>query len=194
MLTGKINKKISKIKIMKNKIQIQKDLCANPQFLTIIQAVIFHGRASIGQVVEWAFENYSEYCDMAGIEEEEEKPKSKPNKYFEIVGEIDGETEKLFGSFDRSDCTYEKECEGESWKIEGFKKIRIITVETAEEADVQIYGDDLKTSCEVFRAFAPAFDFELNEQELIADGLENGWLSKAGTDKFLGNPFTHLGA
>ena len=73
MLTGKINKKISKIKIMKNKIQIQKDLCENPQFLTIIQAVIFHGRASIGQVVEWAFDNYAEYCDMAGIEEEEEE-------------------------------------------------------------------------------------------------------------------------
>ena len=194
MLTGKINKKISKIKIMKNKTQIQKDLCENPKFMSIIEAVIFQRPASIGQVVEWAFENYSEYCDMAGIEEEEETPKSKPNKYFEVVGEIDGETEKLFGSFDRSDCTYEKECEGESWKSEGFKKIRIITVETVEEADAEIYGDDLKTSCEVFRAFAPAFDFELNEQELIADGLENGWLSKAGTDKFLGNPFTHLGA
>ena len=140
---GQKNKKISKIKIMKNKIQIQK---------------------------------------------------TKPNKYFHIVGEIDGETQKLFGSFDRSDCTYEKECEGESWKTEGFKKIRIVTVETVEEADAEIYGEELKTSSEVFRAFAPAFDFELNEQELIADGLENGWLSKAGTDKFIGNPFTHLGA
>ena len=56
--------------------QIQSDLIANPQFLTIVQAVIFNGqRVSIGEVIDWAHANWAEFADMAGIEEE-----SKPAK------------------------------------------------------------------------------------------------------------------
>lgn len=51
--------------------QIQSDLIANPQFLTIVQAVIFNGqRVSIGEVIDWAHSNWAEFADMAGIEEE----------------------------------------------------------------------------------------------------------------------------
>jgi len=53
--------------------QIQSDLIANPQFLTIVQAVIFNGqRVSIGEVIDWAHANWAEFADMAGIEEESE--------------------------------------------------------------------------------------------------------------------------
>ncbi len=56
--------------------QLQSDLIANPQFLTIVQAVIFNGqRVSIGEVIDWAHANWAEFADMAGIEEE-----SKPAK------------------------------------------------------------------------------------------------------------------
>jgi len=55
--------------------QLQKDLLENPQFLTIVQAVIFNGqRVSIGEVIDWAHTNWEEFADMAGIEEEEAKP------------------------------------------------------------------------------------------------------------------------
>ena len=51
--------------------QLQKDLIENPQFLTIVQAVIFNGqRVSIGEVIDWAHANWDEFADMAGIEEE----------------------------------------------------------------------------------------------------------------------------
>ena len=51
--------------------QLQRDLIANPQFLTIIQAVIFNGqRVSIGEVIDWAHANWAEFADIVGIEEE----------------------------------------------------------------------------------------------------------------------------
>jgi len=56
--------------------QLQSDLIANPQFLTIVQAVIFNGqRVSIGEVIDWAHANWAEFADIAGIEEE-----SKPTE------------------------------------------------------------------------------------------------------------------
>ena len=64
--------------------QLQSDLIANPQFLTIVQAVIFDGqRVSIGEVIDWAHANWAEFADIAGIEE-----KSKPAK--EIVTSAQG--------------------------------------------------------------------------------------------------------
>jgi hypothetical protein len=57
--------------------QLQKDLTANPKFLSIVQAVIFNGqRVSINEVIDWAFSNWDEFADMAGIEEEAEPTKS----------------------------------------------------------------------------------------------------------------------
>ena len=57
--------------------QLQKDLTANPKFLSIVQAVIFNGqRVSINEVIDWAFSNWDEFADMAGIEEEAKPTKS----------------------------------------------------------------------------------------------------------------------
>jgi len=57
--------------------QLQSDLIANPQFLTIVQAVIFNGqRVSIGEVIDWAHSNWEEFADMAGIEEEPKPAKA----------------------------------------------------------------------------------------------------------------------
>ena len=65
------------------------------------------------------------------------------NKYYEVEGYIDGEREVLFGSFDKRDCTYELEAERESWKAEGYKKIKIVSRETQETPDPEVYGDEL---------------------------------------------------
>ena len=64
------------------------------------------------------------------------------NTYYEIKGTVDGEEEILFGSFDKSDCTYELESEKEGWKSEGYKKIKIVSREEAAEPDTEVYGED----------------------------------------------------
>jgi hypothetical protein len=55
---------------MKTRNEIKADLIANPSFLTIITASIFHRHADIEEVVEWALSNYSDFCDIAGLQEE----------------------------------------------------------------------------------------------------------------------------
>tara|TARA_R110002049_G_C8818787_1_gene534261 strand:+ start:112 stop:537 length:426 start_codon:yes stop_codon:yes gene_type:complete len=51
--------------------QLQRDLIANPKFLSIVQAVTFNGqRVSIDEVIDWAHSNWAEFADIAGIEEE----------------------------------------------------------------------------------------------------------------------------
>jgi hypothetical protein len=57
--------------------QLQSDLIASPQFLSIVQAVIFNGqRVSIGEVIDWAHANWAEFADMANIKEEAEPVKT----------------------------------------------------------------------------------------------------------------------
>ena len=65
------------------------------------------------------------------------------NTYYEITANIDGETEILFGSFDKSDCAYELDAEKESWKCEGFKSIKIVSRKTEEKPDAEVYGDSV---------------------------------------------------
>ena len=62
------------------------------------------------------------------------------NKYYMVTGVLNGRTEKLFGSFDKADCTYEIEAEKESWKGEGYKNIKISTKETADKPDKEVYN------------------------------------------------------
>ena len=62
------------------------------------------------------------------------------NKYYEITGSINGVSEILFGSFERSDCQYEKGCESDSWKEEGYKGIKIVSRLTSERPDPEVYG------------------------------------------------------
>ena len=62
------------------------------------------------------------------------------NKYYEIIGSINGVSEILFGSFERSDCIGEKESESFNWKEEGYKGIKIVSRSTQETPDPEIYG------------------------------------------------------
>ena len=64
-------------------------------------------------------------------------------KYFEITAfHIDLGTEVMFGSFDRDDCKYELEAERDGWKDEGWNSIKIVSRETTETPDPEVY--DLK--------------------------------------------------
>lgn len=105
------------------------------------------------------------------------------NNYYEISGTIDSEEEILFGSFERADCVYELEAEKEQWKEEGYKKLRIKPKKTSEEASAEVY--EMVTSSEIFQRHAPDFNFELNEEELVQRGLDCGFLSRAGKDKYI---------
>ena len=62
------------------------------------------------------------------------------NKYYEVIGQYAGLTVALFGSFDRSDCTYELDAERVSWRAEGFSALKIRVTETTEKPDPQVYG------------------------------------------------------
>jgi hypothetical protein len=67
------------------------------------------------------------------------------NTYYEIQAKFEGEIEILFGSFDRSDCAYELEAEKESWKDQGYKQIKIVSRQTEESPDPEVYGDEAYT-------------------------------------------------
>ena len=60
-------------------------------------------------------------------------------KYYEVVGEIDGEDEVLYGSYDRSDCLYEKEAESFWWKDQGYRQIRMQRRLVGEAPDPEVY-------------------------------------------------------
>jgi hypothetical protein len=60
-------------------------------------------------------------------------------EYYEITAWIDGGIEVLFGSFDKSECLYEKAAETSNWKEEGYKDIKIVSRLTEEQPDLEIY-------------------------------------------------------
>lgn len=66
------------------------------------------------------------------------------NKYYEVVATINGEDEIMFGSFNRDDCSYEVEAEKDSWKGDGYKRIRIISRETEDTPDPEVYGNEIQ--------------------------------------------------
>jgi hypothetical protein len=110
------------------------------------------------------------------------------NKYFRIIAthKETGKEEILFGSYDRSDCVYEKDCEKDSWKEEGYKGIRIVSCEVEEEADKEVY--ETVTSHELWIKHAPSFNFELDQDQLLETALERGFVTKAGEDSYIINP------
>lgn len=67
----------------------------------------------------------------------------KTHPYYVVVGTIDGNEEVLYGSYDKSDTVYEKEAEKESWKSDGYTKIKIKTIQKEEAPDPEVYGDDI---------------------------------------------------
>ena len=105
--------------------------------------------------------------------------------YYEILAEHHGTTEIMHGSFDKADCDYELEAEREGWKGEGYCRIRIVARETTHEADSDVY--ETVSSSDVFHRYAPNFNFELSEIELVETGLARGFLTRVGTNKYLIN-------
>lgn len=100
------------------------------------------------------------------------------NTYHEVTAEIDGEKEIMFGSFVRQDCVYEIQAERDSWKEDGYKKIKIERRETTDTPDAEVYKDEIVTKHELFMAQAPSFNFELDEDQLLEKAIERGYVTK----------------
>jgi len=111
------------------------------------------------------------------------------NKYYKVIGIIDGASECLFGSFDRSDCVSEIDAERVSWRADGYKGIKIISEDTTDTPDTDVYSDVIFTKHELFMNQAPAFNFELGEDDLLAEALERGFVTKidGAEDQYLMN-------
>ena len=75
------------------------------------------------------------------------------NKYYEVIATIHGTTDVLYGSFERSDCVGEIDDERDTWKLQGYKAIKIAYRNVTESPDLEVY---------------PALDYreELTFQEL----------------------------
>lgn len=99
------------------------------------------------------------------------------NTYYEILGNIDGETELLYGSFVREDCVYELDAEREGWKEEGYKRLKIVSRKTNDLPSPDVYKTELVTKKELFLQQAPSFNFELNEDELLEQAIESGFVT-----------------
>jgi hypothetical protein len=99
--------------------------------------------------------------------------------YYQVQGTIEDSTEILFGSFDRSECKDEIECEKSTWKSEGYKKITIVITKTNEKPDPTVYEN--LVSKEDLKAFVKSE----NEGSII-DYIADGLITKSG-DSFLIN-------
>ena len=64
-------------------------------------------------------------------------------KYYSVTAiNSDGESEMLYGSYDRNECKSEIDCESLSWKMDGYTRIKIEVELTEIAPDTEIYGDD----------------------------------------------------
>jgi len=100
------------------------------------------------------------------------------NKYYEVVGKIDGKQEVLFGSFVRADCKYEMDAEKEGWKDDGYKGIKIVSRDTEDTPDPEVYEGEIVNKQQLFMQQAPSFNFELDADQLLAKALESGYVTK----------------
>ena len=109
--------------------------------------------------------------------------------YFEVTAEIEGEREVIFGSYIQSECQYELDSERDTLKGQGYKKIKIVERQVAEEPDPTVYEGQIVTSNELWLREAPSFNFELNETELLAKALERDFVTKinGAEDQYLIN-------
>jgi hypothetical protein len=105
-------------------------------------------------------------------------------KYFELVAEIDGTKEVIFGSFVKSECIYEKEAEARELKASGYKKIQIVSRETGEKPDKEVDPDHIVSKKEWFQLHAPSFNFELNQDQLIQKAIDRKILKKFDDDQY----------
>ena len=95
--------------------------------------------------------------------------------YYTVTGVIDGETEQLFGSFQRADCTSELTEERRTWKEQGYKKLTVVATETADAPDAEVYAGETMTVKELWLAHAPDFNFELDAEQLLEKALDSGF-------------------
>lgn len=109
------------------------------------------------------------------------------NKYYEVVATIDGDTEVLYGSFLRADCKDEIDAEKDTWKADGYKSIKIVTRECSDQIDKEVYTDNVITKDELFLQYAPSFNFELDAEQLVSEGLERGFITHIEGDSYLIN-------
>ena len=100
------------------------------------------------------------------------------NKYYEVVATFEGTQEVMFGSFVRSDCTYEIDAERDSWKGDGYKAIKIVSRVVEDTPDKEVYEGQVVTAQELFMQQAPSFNFEMGKEEMVAHGLEVGFITQ----------------
>lgn len=96
------------------------------------------------------------------------------SKYYNITAIIDGETEILFGSYDKTDCTFELQSERDSWKAEGFRKFKIETVEVDQKPDVEVYGEDIDLATGEIKEEEDE-DFTEDEESTLAQAAKEGY-------------------
>ncbi len=94
------------------------------------------------------------------------------NKYYEVIGIIDGQKEILFGSFAKKDCTFELDSEREGWKAEGYKGLKIVSRLTDESPDPEVYKNDIVISTEYLSEHKDFFTLEELETYLDERGLD----------------------
>lgn len=103
-------------------------------------------------------------------------------KYYEVTAiDCDGDVETLYGSFLKADCVDELDCERESWKADGYKKIKVVSRDTTEQPDISVYGE-LVTKKQLFQAYAPSFNFEHDEDELLQVAFDRDFVSYADNE------------
>jgi len=100
------------------------------------------------------------------------------NKYYEVVGKIDGDVEVLYGSFVRKDCVDEMSAEKEGWKDDGYKAIKIVSRETEDTPDAEVYKGEIVSKQQLFMQQAPSFNFELDKDQLLEKALDKGYVTK----------------
>jgi len=74
------------------------------------------------------------------------------NTYYEITGEMDGKTEVLFGTFDKSEIKPELDAERDNWKEQGYKKIAKTSRKVSETPDPEVYAGGEEYKAAVCRA------------------------------------------
>lgn len=65
----------------------------------------------------------------------------KMQNYYIITGKFEGETDELFGSFNKQDCIYELEGSKETWKGEGYKSIKIEIKKVDSKPNKEVYPE-----------------------------------------------------
>ena len=99
------------------------------------------------------------------------------NTYYEVIGFIDGEPELLFGSFIRQDCIDELDAERDAWKADGYKRLKIVSRQTTDLPDSEVYKGEIVTKDELFMLQAPSFNFELDKEQLLSKAIESGYVT-----------------